>query len=214
MNPWLRGLWDTIHFQHRCVSGRLWQKVRKGKREDGGRGVFGGECIVWMYVLMFDPTERCTGTKMPLARRVTSATLWSFFFFPPRHPFCFRWWWQLSLLVTSKEPRIIGFIAMVRRCPPTRRVERKLPMRKASTQMCNAHACMPAHKQMCLITSTALPQSNSSEGWWIPKKAQKLQTNVYFAIIISAWMARCHVVRYLEFKLKSGSNLIMIGSKF
>lgn len=61
MNPWLRGLWDTIHFQHRCVSGSIWQKVQEGKREDGGS--LCEECIAWMYVLMFDPTERCTGTK-------------------------------------------------------------------------------------------------------------------------------------------------------
>lgn len=160
----------------------VWQRLAEGS-ERKARGwwegwFFGGECIAWMYVLMFDPTERCTGTKnAPSSPRNLGDCVQFLFFFSPRHPFCFRWWWQLSLLVTSKEPRIIGFIAMVRRCPPTRRVEQKLPMRKASTQMCNARACMPAHKQMRLITSTTLPQSNSSEGWWIPKKAQKLQTN-------------------------------------
>lgn len=97
---------------------------------------------------MFVPTEGRTGMKPQhmcyviswLRRTVPSL-------FPPYRPFCFTMRWQLSLLVTSKEPRIIDFIAMLQSCPPTRRARGgKVPMSRheLSDAQCT---CMHTNKR-------------------------------------------------------------------
>lgn len=153
MNPWLRGLWDTIHFRHRCESlaafGRRFQAESEERMERVGG--LREKCIAWMYVLMFGvcllTPLRAALAWNPVHLRCNLSSFGALCSFSPHHPFCFGMRWQLSLLVTSKEPWIIDFIAMLQRCPPTRRAMVETANDEACAQMHNAHACTPTHKQ-------------------------------------------------------------------
>lgn len=129
-------------------SGSIWQKVSGGKVGRGwGPGGVRVKCIVWMYVLMFgmctDPTESCIGMK---ASTIAKESQWHFQFFSLHHPFCLRMTWRLSLLVTSKQPWIIDFIATLQHCPPTHRATVETASDEASAQMHKAHACSHTNK--------------------------------------------------------------------
>lgn len=148
MNPWLRGLWDTIHFQHRCESLAAFGRRFQAKSEER---ILGGswKCIAWIYVLMFGVWphwELHWHETLYVRYIILVASVHCAFSFLPRHPFCFRMRWQLSLLVTSKEPWIIDFIAMLQCCPPTHRATVENANEKAPAQMHNAHACTHTNK--------------------------------------------------------------------
>lgn len=196
MNPWLRGLWDTIHFQHRCESLAAFGKRFQAEWEESGEGLWvkgwgeGGlerdvqfGCIC-LNVCLLTPLRAPLAWNPACSRCYISSLGALCFQFSSRHPFCLRARWQLSLLVTSKEAWIIDFIANVAAPashPPRRIVETGND--EACAQMHNAHACSHTNKHTYtytytgLIISPTLLQSNSSGGWWLPKRAQNY-TNV------------------------------------
>ncbi len=153
MNPWLRGLWDTIHFgtdvrvwQHLAEGCR--QKLRSGWNEWGrgaGREMYSVDVYVWMFGV-WPHWELHWHETLHIPNVMLEASVRCSFRFSRRHPFCFRMRWQLSLLVTSKEPWIIDFIAMLQSCSPTRRAIVETGNDKACAQMHNTHACTHTNK--------------------------------------------------------------------
>lgn len=99
MNPWLRGLWDTIHFRHRCESlaafGRRFQAESEERMERVGG--LREKCIAWMYVLMFGvclltPLRAALAwNPVHLLCNLSSFGALCSQFFPPITPFVSEW---------------------------------------------------------------------------------------------------------------------------
>jgi len=135
-----------------------WQLLAEGFRRKvmwrwkwgrGAGGGFRGRCTMWMYTVHMnvwclpnDPTENRTGIVCVV---IWGASLHRAFSFPPVTPFVSERDDNLVCLVTSKEPRIIDFIAMLQHCPPTRRGIVETGSDRACAQMRHTHAHTHTH---------------------------------------------------------------------
>lgn len=139
MNPWLQGLQETIQLQHRCES--LAEGLRqKVKKYAGGAEKRHVHCTS-MIIETSDPKEEAKKQTTQLHRHLCNFGTTVFPAPPPwnHQAFCLRIRWQLSFLVTSKQPWIIGFIAVLQRCPPTHRAKVEIGNDKTCTRAQHTH---------------------------------------------------------------------------
>lgn len=162
-------------------SGSIWQKVSGKKWGEDTRGV------LEMYSMDICVNVWClTPLRAALAwnsvRSLYNLSCFSalcFQLFPPVTPFVSEW---DDNLVCWSHLKNHGSLISLQCCsaalPPTE-PQWKLPMRRHQLK-CTMHMHARTQTNTCLITSATLPQSNSSEGWWFPKKAQNYRQIALF----------------------------------